>query len=155
MRLLPYGSTELLLRVKNFLVYDNAGGYSVFRSHMADTLDLVAFGERLRKTRLKRGLTLQQVFEQIAVSVPTLSRIERGEAAEIESKTLIVLAKWMQVNLELFSGGAKALSKKQNTPDAVELHLRADKNLNPQTATALAKMFRAAYEELAEKMPKG
>lgn len=122
---------------------------------MADTLDLIAFGERLRKTRLKRGLTLQQVFEKTGVSVPTLSRIERGDAAEIESKTLIILAKWMQVDLELFSGGAKPLSRKQYTPDAVELHLRADKNLNPQTAAALAKMFRAAYEELAEKMPKG
>jgi transcriptional regulator with XRE-family HTH domain len=122
---------------------------------MADTLDLVAFGERLRKTRLKRQLTLQQVFDQTGVSVPTLSRIERGDATEIESNTLIVLARWMRVSLELFSGGAKALSKKQSTPDAIELHLRADKNLNPQTASALAKMFRAAYEELAEKMSKG
>lgn len=122
---------------------------------MADALDLIAFGERLRKERLKRGLTLQEVSDQAGVSVPTLSRIERGEAAEIESNTLIALAKWMRVSLELFSGGAKLLSKKQSTPDAVELHLRADKNLNPQTASALAKMFRAAYEELAEKMPKG
>jgi transcriptional regulator with XRE-family HTH domain len=123
---------------------------------MADTLDLVAFGERLRKTRLRRHLTLQQAFEQTSVSVPTLSRIERGEAAEIESNTLIALTKWMQVTVELFSGGAKSLStRQQSTPDAVELHLRADKNLNPQTATALAKMFRAAYEELAEKMSKG
>jgi transcriptional regulator with XRE-family HTH domain len=122
---------------------------------MADALDLIAFGERLRKTRIKRELTLHEVFAETAVSVPTLSRIERGEAVEIESNTLIVLARWMHVNLELFSGGAKVLSKKQSTPDAVELHLRADKNLNPQTASALAKMFRAAYEELAEKMPKG
>jgi transcriptional regulator with XRE-family HTH domain len=122
---------------------------------MADTLDLVVFGERLRKTRLKRQFTLQQVFDQTAVSVPTLSRIERGDATEIESSTLIVLARWMGVSLELFSGGAKSLSKTQSTPDAVELHLRADKNLNPQTAVALAKMFRAAYDELAGKMSKG
>ena len=67
---------------------------------MADTLDLVAFGERLRKTRLKRQLTLQQVFDQTAVSVPTLSRIERGEATEIESSTLVVLARWMGVSLD-------------------------------------------------------
>src|SRR5258708_6353698 len=125
------------------------------RSEMTDTLDLVAFGERLKKTRLKRNLTLQQVSTQTGVSIPTLSRIERGDAAEIESKTLIVLARWMQVSLELFSDGAKSLSTKQSTPDAVELHLRADKNLNPQTASALARMFRAAYEELAEKMSKG
>jgi hypothetical protein len=35
------------------------------------------------------------------------------------------------------------------TPDAVELHLRADKNLNPKTAELLVKMFRAAYQQAA------
>src|SRR5207245_9074468 len=105
-----------------FLYVTMQGVILFVRSHMADTLDLIAFGERLRKTRLKRGLTLQEVFDQTAVSVPTLSRIERGEAGEIESTTLIVLAKWMQVSLELFSGGAKSLSQKQSTPDAIELH---------------------------------
>jgi len=122
---------------------------------MAEILDLVAFGERLRKVRITRKLTLQEVSNQTKVSVPTLSRIERGEAAEIESKTLIVLARWMKLSLDFFSGGAKSLSKGQSTPDAVELHLRADKNLDPQTAVTLAKMFRAAYEELAGRMTKG
>jgi transcriptional regulator with XRE-family HTH domain len=122
---------------------------------MADILDLVAFGERLRKTRVRRKLTLLEVSDQTKVSVPTLSRIERGDAMEIESKTLIVLARWMKVSLDLFIGGTRSLSKGQSTPDAVELHLRADKNLNPQTAATLAKMFRAAYDELARKMTKG
>ena len=122
---------------------------------MGEVLDLAAFGERLRKTRIKRGLTLQQLSDEIHVSVPTLSRIERGDANEIESKTLLTLAKWMGVSLDLYSGGARALAGKQSTPDVIELHLRADKNLNPQTAATLAKMFRAAYEQLAEKMSKG
>src|SRR5437588_12628341 len=114
---------------------------------MTDTLDFKAFGERLRKTRLKRDLTLEQVHKETGISVATLSRIERGEATEVETTRFIALAKWMQVSLDLFSGGARALSKHKSTPDAVELHLRADKNLNPQTATSLAKMFRAMYEE--------
>jgi transcriptional regulator with XRE-family HTH domain len=122
---------------------------------MAEILNLIAFGERLRKTRVSRKLTLQEVSDQTKVSVPTLSRIERGDAAEIEGTTLIVLARWMKVSLDLFSGGAKSIPKGQSTPDAVELHLRADKNLDPQTAATLAKMFRAAYESLAGKMTKG
>jgi transcriptional regulator with XRE-family HTH domain len=121
---------------------------------MPELFDSAAFGERLRKTRLARGLTLQRVFELTNVSVPTLSRIERADAAEIESSTLTALARWMEVSLDLFSGGARPLSKKQSTPDAIELHLRADKNLNPQTAAALAKMFRAAYDELSRKSVK-
>jgi hypothetical protein len=37
-----------------------------------------------------------------------------------------------------------------NTPEAVELYLRADKNLEPRTAALLAEMFKAAYEKLAK-----
>ena len=36
-----------------------------------------------------------------------------------------------------------------STPDAVELHLRADKNLDSKTAELLIKMFRAAYTQAA------
>jgi hypothetical protein len=36
------------------------------------------------------------------------------------------------------------------TPEAVELYLRADKNLNQRTAALLSEMFKAAYQKLAK-----
>jgi len=36
-------------------------------------------------------------------------------------------------------------------PEFVEVHLRADKNLTPDTADALSKMFRQLYEKVAKK----
>jgi len=42
------------------------------------------------------------------------------------------------------------LHRNHTTPDVVELHLRADKNLDKRTALALAKMFRAAYDSFAK-----
>jgi transcriptional regulator with XRE-family HTH domain len=122
---------------------------------MAADFDLVRFGERLREVRVKRELTLKDVSQQIDISIPTLSRVERGDAKEIESKTLLALCDWAKLPLELFQEQAMptkrvgSVRKDIATPDAVELHLRADKNLNPKTAELLVKMFRAAYQQAA------
>jgi hypothetical protein len=37
----------------------------------------------------------------------------------------------------------------ESTPSIVEAHLRADKNLQPETAKALAELFRVAYKQFA------
>jgi transcriptional regulator with XRE-family HTH domain len=122
---------------------------------MAANFDLVRFGERLREVRVKRELTLKDVSQEIDISIPTLSRVERGDAKEIESKTLFALCDWAKLPLELFQEQVVPVKrvgtvrKDIATPDAVELHLRADKNLNPRTAELLVKMFRAAYQQAA------
>lgn len=122
---------------------------------MAANFDLVRFGERLREVRVKRELTLKDVSQQIDISIPTLSRVERGDAKEIESKTLFALCDWAKLPVELFqeqpvsSKRMSSVRKDIATPDVVELHLRADKNLNPKTAELLVKMFRAAYQQAA------
>jgi len=35
------------------------------------------------------------------------------------------------------------------TPEIVEAHLRADKNLTPETAAALSELFRVAYTQFS------
>jgi hypothetical protein len=35
------------------------------------------------------------------------------------------------------------------TPEIVEAHLRADKNLSPETANALSELFRVAYKQFS------
>src|SRR5271170_3666426 len=101
---------------------------------MSGQLNLNLLGERLRETRQRRGKSLKDVFDKTGVSIPTLSRIERGEANDnIETKTLVALTKWMDVSPDAFYF-SPAASITKSTPDIVELHLRADKNLDPQTA---------------------
>jgi len=121
---------------------------------MGAQIDLAALGERLRKTRQSRHKTLRDVFQETGVSIPTLSRIERGDANEIESNTLFAITKWIDVSIDTFSPAppTSKIKKGVSTPDVVELHLRADKNLNSKTAATLSKMFRALYEELSEEM---
>ena len=117
--------------------------------------------EKLRRTRKERGLTLHEVFDQTGVPVPTLSRIERGAAKDLKSATLIALTHWMGISIEELHKKPSLVMKKgklvNETPDIVELHLRADKNLKADTAAALASLFRTAYvhyKQLQEKSRK-
>jgi transcriptional regulator with XRE-family HTH domain len=121
---------------------------------MSRGIDVAQFGEQLRRVRLKRKKTLEEVSEQTGVPIPTLSRIERGAAKDVKSKTLLALSGWMGTSIEklqekpvpVLHGGRPVAE----TPDIVELHLRADKRLDPRTAMVLAKMFRATYDEMSK-----
>src|ERR1700722_4301531 len=122
---------------------------------MAEPVDVERLGQRLRRVRAQRSFTLEKLSSETGVSVATISRVERGGSKEIDAGTLVSLCKWMGVRSEEFRPGAappkppggKAAA---STPEAVELYLRADKNLEPRTAALLAEMFRAAYEKLSK-----
>jgi len=127
-------------------------------THMAENIDLAYLAERLRTARKQRGKTLQDVANDVAISIATLSRIERGEARGVEGETLLALAKWLDLpadhlseNPRLPSRPAGIQSSSASTPDVIELHLRADPKLSPTTAKALATMFRIAYDQMAQK----
>src|SRR3954471_122471 len=111
---------------------------------MSDAIDLVLLGERLRKVRKEREMTLEDVSKATGVSIPTLSRVERGDAKGLLGETLITLSNWMGTSARLW----RKADAVDSTPDVVELHLRADKNLDRKTADALAQLFRAAYDQL-------
>ncbi len=126
---------------------------------MAEGIDVRLLGERLRRVRLKRNKTLKEVAEATNVSVATLSRIERlstteiGSATlELGSTTLLAITHWIGTPVEKLKENPVAPSSKtsEETPDIVELYLRADKRLDRRTATGLAKMFRAAYDEFSK-----
>jgi transcriptional regulator with XRE-family HTH domain len=128
---------------------------------MAENIDLEYLADLMRRIRKERGNTLQEVANEVGVSIPTLSRIERGEAKGVEAETLLALTQWLKVPAEQLR--EKHLSETRettgratlaSTPDIIELHLRADPNLNPKTAKALATMFRIAYEQMAQQKTK-
>ncbi len=118
---------------------------------MPEGIDIARFRERLRRTRRQRRQTLEEVKAATGVSVPTLSRIERGAAKEVESGTLLALAKWMGTSVEKFRDATappmvRGREVPEDLPEIVELHLRANRKMDETTATVLAKMFRMAYE---------
>ncbi len=129
--------------------------------HVVRIEDLSRF---IRAKRKADGLTLEQVAGQTGLSAATLSRLERQQivthsgsrVAAPDTRTLAALTGWLGVSIErVIDRGDAAVDVSphgadESTPDVVEAHLRADRNLDADTAAALGRMFRTAYERFAE-----
>jgi len=118
--------------------------------------------EELRKAILDRkkrdNLTWKEIAQETGVSAPTLSRITRGEEIQPDTKTVGKLVNWLETSVDRFyNTPSKAptkiieLPKDMSTPEIVEFHLRADKNISPDTAGALAEMFKLVYDAHVKK----
>lgn len=121
-------------------------------------LNVVELAEYVKKKREDEDLSIRQVSEITQISPATLSRIENGICIP-DSDTLAKLTTWLGIPVDnLMRGELIPQIPTQNkpegvfyksTPDAVEAHLRADPNLNAETAKALAELFRVAYTQFA------
>ena len=101
----------------------------------------------VRAKRADRGV--RAAAAEIAnVSAATLSRIEQGKLPDVE--TFLRICRWLGVQPSEFStandGTFKPLPK-HSTPELIEAHLRADRTLSQDTATALIEMIRLAYRK--------
>jgi transcriptional regulator with XRE-family HTH domain len=125
---------------------------------MPRKIDVRRLGLLVRRKRERDSLTLQDVADQTGLKVPTISRIERAEPEDLEVSTFLTLCEWLPADPAEFHEGKElpAPSTKNkvahNTPDLVELYLRADKNLNEKTAAALSKLFRTAYQTMGDQI---
>ncbi|MCB0124905.1 MAG: helix-turn-helix transcriptional regulator [Caldilineaceae bacterium] len=119
---------------------------------MAENKNLARLGEIIKAKRQEAGLGLRAAAEESGISASTLSRLERGIGAAPDAETMTKLSEWLEASVDdlLFGGEAKFKELEAlSTPDIIEVHLRADKNLSDETAKALADLFRAAYRQLA------
>jgi transcriptional regulator with XRE-family HTH domain len=106
--------------------------------------------DRLRAKRRSQELSLRDVADQTGVSVPTISRVLRGHVPEREN--LLRLARWVGLRIDPVTARHER-NRRVHGPDvdtlqAVELHLRADRNLSGDDADALADLFKIAYDRL-------
>lgn len=120
---------------------------------MAPQIDPAKLGARLRDRRLGLRLPVRQAAKEAGVSPATFSRVERGHHTP-DGENLLKLAAWAGVRLdELRPTGARREkpvhpNEPASTPEAVAMHLRADRKLEPEDAAILADIFRSAYESL-------
>src|SRR5262245_45616699 len=122
-------------------------------------INVIELGEYIKRKRQDEKLRLRQVATATRVSPATLSRIENGIGMP-DSATLARLASWLGIPLDrlmkgsLMNGATEGSEPiiyypSESTPDIIEAHLRADPNLKPETAKALAELFRVAYFQFA------
>ena len=72
-------------------------------------LDYTIIGERLKKARLDKNLTQEQLAEQIDVSIAFLSRVERG-SSHINLKRLNQICNLLEVSEGYVLNGASSNS---------------------------------------------
>lgn len=119
-------------------------------------INIAELGKYLKRKRESERLSLRAVAKQTQVSASTLSRIENGTGTP-DTPTLARLAKWLNVPFDRVVGmgtnteQAIVYYPQESLPDIVEAHLRADKNLTPETAHALSELFRVAYNQFTPK----
>lgn len=119
-------------------------------------INTAELGRAIRRRREELTLSLRDVADQTNVSASTLSRIENG-TGKPDADNIARLTTWLDVPLErILSGGQDRSEAKavvyfphESTPEIVEAHLRADRNLSPETADALSELFRVAYSQFS------
>ena len=103
--------------------------------------------------RTKRGTRgLRETAKEIGnISPSTLSRVENAKMPDME--TFLLLCDWLQVPPAELIKNTEDTGKSSvlDTPDAITIQLRADKNLDPAIANALAALVKAAYHDLSRR----
>lgn len=110
-------------------------------------IDAAELAARLRAHRRERGLSLRAAAAEIGVSAATLSRVERGDYLP-ERDNLFRLMRWLGPPASGEPPPPEPHAPGAGTMEAVELHLRADRELSRGDADAIAQMVRLAYERL-------
>jgi transcriptional regulator with XRE-family HTH domain len=103
---------------------------------------------RVKARRRALGLSLRAAAIEAGVSAATLSRVERGDYMP-ERDNLFRLLRWVGAPAAAPAGGpAEPHPPGATTMEAIELHLRADKDLSAADAETIAQMVRLAYDRL-------
>ena len=119
-------------------------------------VNTVELGRAIRRKREEMGLSLRDVADETKVSASTLSRIENG-TGKPDADNIARLTSWLDMPVDRVmkkQGKSEDIEAviyypHEATPEIVEAHLRADKNLTPETAKALSELFRVAYKQFS------
>ena len=113
---------------------------------MTRYLDTKALVARLKAKRGKRGL--REISEEMnGIGISTLSRVENGKVPDVE--TFLAICQWLQVSPSEFMKKPDG-DTTTDIIDEVEGHFRADRNLAPELAHALATFMQRAYAAALE-----
>jgi transcriptional regulator with XRE-family HTH domain len=133
------------------------GGWMSMVESAKSLVNTIELGRAVKRKREELGMSLREVADETGVSASTLSRIENG-TGKPDADNIARLTAWLNVPMERIMSGRQSDSgeakpvvyfPQEATPDIVEAHLRADRNLSPETAKALSELFRVAYSQFS------
>lgn len=121
-------------------------------------IQTIELGRAIKRRREELGLSLRDVADVTNVSASTLSRIENG-TGKPDADNIARLTGWLDMPVDRVMKKQSAQGDDveavvyyphEATPEIVEAHLRADRNLSPETAKALSELFRVAYAQFSK-----
>jgi len=120
-------------------------------------ISTVELGKAIKRRREELKLSLRDVADVTEVSASTLSRIENGTGRP-DADNIARLTQWLDMPVDRLMTNTSAdhvepviYYPHEATPEIIEAHLRADKNLTAETANALSELFRVAYHQFSNK----
>ena len=110
------------------------------KQKMKNNLNADKLATLVRSKRGNRGL--RETAKEIGkVSPSTISRVENGKTPDME--TFLALCDWLEVPpAELINSTEE--KNGSDSPEAIAIQLRADKNLDPAIADALASLVKSS-----------
>lgn len=108
--------------------------------------DVTSFYAALDSQRQSKQMTWKKVAKESGVSASTLTRIAQGRRPDVDS--FAALLKWSGLKAELFIQGGSTNQGSSEPLAEITAYLRADPNLTPEGAEALAAIVKAGYESL-------
>lgn len=119
-------------------------------SQLKKTIDFQALYSALDTRRTAKGLSWRQVADETDVSASLFTRMAKGKGCDSES--YVTLTSWLEAKPQDFvEGDVGEPTSRPETLDLIAAHLRADKNLNQESAEAIRTVLTAAYEQLSER----
>lgn len=117
---------------------------------MAITIPVKQLGAELRRVRKEKGLSLRDVKEITGISPSTLSRIERGHIPDVA--VIGDLADFLGVTVQAGSQADGDIKTDEDMVKAIEVHLRANKNLDENVARAIARSYEVVMHVEMERL---
>ena len=118
-------------------------------------ISTVELGRAIKRRREELKLSLRDVADVTQVSASTLSRIENGTGRP-DADNIARITQWLNMPVDRLMTKTPENDVEpviyyphEKTTDIIEAHLRADKNLTPETANALSELFRVAYDQFS------
>lgn len=109
---------------------------------MTSTLNHELLAGMVKSKRAGKGL--RAISEEIGgVSPATLSRIEQGKVPDVD--TFVKICQWLDVPTDTFIINNNQPAEPVSNYDRIVAHLRAERELDPQTISSLIKMIDLAY----------
>lgn len=112
------------------------------------TVDVGALYAALDQKRKQEGLTWRGLAKATGTSHSTFTRMSQGHRPDVD--TFMTLCSWLSVPAEEFTRAGQEGEDKENTLGLITAHLRASRELSPQSAKAMEEIIRVAYEQLKE-----